>query len=222
MGGEHDGKPSRTPDRSHTSSRRGGTPGKTNATPQVGDRSSTWDGKPYKGAVFTGEVPWSGETHGDTDPLLVAETRDVRFPKTIVGKTSTRSIALRNDDRRTIPLDAVSELRADPFHEFRVVQNGTVIFQPGERRELAIEFWPARAARSDQRLELVTGFGSAGPDSDIHVSGEGIDVPYDPGQRSGERDVTASSSSTATEVRIQEQDRDRVGVATRARTASGT
>jgi hypothetical protein len=143
---------------------------------------------------------------GDTDPLVVSETALLRFPKTVVGSSSTRAIVLRNDDARPIALDGVVPVRTDLFHEVSALLNTTPILQPGERREIAIQFRPSRATRVEHVLQVMTGFGPVGPEADIHVSGEGIDVPYD-GARSPEQPQSAASSALGTEVRIEEQQR---------------
>ncbi len=153
-----------------------------------------------------------GHARGETDPLLVSETREVHFPKTVVGATSTRSITLRNDDTRPIPLDGLVPLRPDMFHEVRAALNSTLVLQPGERREIAIQLRLARAARVEHVLQVITGFGAVGPAGDIHVTGEGIDVPLD-GERSTEQPASAKSSTLATEVRIEQQEREIVDLA---------
>jgi hypothetical protein len=174
--------------------------------------------------------------NGPTDPLLFTETRDLQFPKTVVGRSSTRAVVVRNDDVRPMALDAIVPIRlsggaasegtdatsaragqppmahADAFHEVRPLLNGTLLLQPGERREIAIEFRPKRAMAIEQVLQLVTGFGPVGPEGDIHVTGEGIDLPYD-GTNDAEQPDSARSSTVGTEVRIDEQRQDVAGAA---------
>lgn len=152
------------------------------------------------------------QPRGSTDPLLVSETREVLFPKTIVGSTSIRWITLRNDDTRPIALDGLTPLRPDMFHEVEAALNSTAVLQPGERRDVAIRFRPARATRIEHILQVITGFGPVGPSGDIRVVGEGIDVPYD-GERSAEQPASAKSSALATEIRIEQQERDIVDLA---------
>ena len=144
-------------------------------------------------------------------PRLVAETQSIGFPKTGVGRSSTRWIAIRNDGDRAVALDDVVAMHADPFHEIRSGLNASVWLQPGERCEIPIVFRPARAAKVEQSLQLVTALGTCGLDGQIRVFGEGIDVPYEGG--ASEFPDDAVSSEWATEIRIEDQGRDGVAAA---------
>lgn len=166
-----------------------------------------------------------------TDPMLVSETSELRFPKTVVGESSRRAIVVRNDDTRPLSLDAVVPVRtaaaprppadtavrlptghADVFHEVEALLDGTLLLAPGERRAITIQFRPARAARVEQTLQLISGLGPVGPAADIRVCGEGVDLPHS-GSRVAEQPESTTSSAMATEVRIDEQKREVAGLA---------
>ncbi len=171
----------------------------------------------YKGTVFDGTVPWSGNERGGTDPLLTVSKPRVEFAKTVVGASSQEEVTIRNNDTRAIAVDGVAPMLLDPFDQFRARQHSSVLLQPGASKQITLEFRPAHAGPSMQRLALITGLGSVGPEGELRASGEGIDVPYSGAAGSSDRDHRMASAD-ATRARIEEQSRDIVA-ASRAKDA---
>ena len=105
--------------------------------------------------------------------MLIVDAQVTTFPPTQMGESTSMRIAIRNDDRRRIVLDAITPTLRNPFDDFTVAQVSSLVFEPGQQREIVVTFRPSRAIQIEQKFRLDTSFGPAGPGAEIHVAGEG-------------------------------------------------
>jgi len=119
----------------------------------------------------------------DVDPpqiSLSAETVD--FGTVPVGETARRTVTVRNDGSETIQVGAGNATGA-----FGVVDGDPVTVDPGETRDVVVEFSPGAAGQVSDTMTVVAGNQAGVVDREVRLVGEGT---------SDDPDVDVSLSAT--------------------------
>jgi hypothetical protein len=176
-------------------------------------------GRPGQTARGTGQ---GGERIGEgastveetrVDPILEVDTPHLRFPATVIGSTSTAEVSVRNPDRGAHTLDPTRPVIADPFHDFRVHENSSVVLAPGESRPITVEFSPTRHISSEQAFYLSTDKG-VGPQGRFMVSGTGVEAG---GKTDAERQALEGGRIADQDFKREELDAQRTNDPNRAK-----
>ncbi len=117
------------------------------------------------------------ERHNEkTDPLFVVARSHLDFSTRAVGSETRMTVAIQNAEGRRLALDQLIPVANDPFSELTVEPASSLVFDPGEVREITIAYRPARALRTTQTFRLIANGVPVGPEADITVSGEGSNL----------------------------------------------
>ncbi|MDB4954196.1 MAG: hypothetical protein JWO36_1765 [Myxococcales bacterium] len=74
-------------------------------------------------------------------------------------------------------LDNVAPIDADPFRDFFIAQPRSILIEPGEQTQIEVRFKPSRAARQQQKFQLIADAGQVGAEGDFTVEGDAIESP---------------------------------------------